>query len=248
MIAEEDSQKCMFTIEQRDNIRNRLLGWAKKDSRFAAGAFVGSTASGLNRWSDLDLTFSVKNGQIIDDILSDWTTRLENDFEAVKLFDLPVLTTVYRVFLFTGNLQVDMSLTPEGDFGPRGAEFKLLFGRITKKHDESPWSLDQAFGLAVHHLVRARICLERNKPWQAEYWISAARDYALALACHHRGLKTAYGRGFDDLPREVLIRFQNTFPTPPVEISSSTPSEGQSIVCLTILKKFVAWLRDSRCN
>jgi hypothetical protein len=109
---------------------------------------------------------------------------------------------------------VDISFTPEADFGPRGPEFKLLFGRVSKGEESSTFSPEHTFGLAVHHLVRARICLERGKPWQAEYWISAARDYALTLACHNRGFKTAYGRGIDDLPREILSEFQNTFPNP----------------------------------
>jgi hypothetical protein len=46
--------------------------------------------------------------------------------------------------------------------------------------------------------------------WQAEYWIGEARNQALALACHHRGLQTSYGRGFDDLPTEVLEPFKTT--------------------------------------
>ena len=59
----------------------------------------------------------------------------------------------------------------------------------------------------MHHLVRARICIEQGRFWQAEYWISAARDQALSLACRHRNLATSYGRGFDDLPAEILEPF-----------------------------------------
>ena len=46
--------------------------------------------------------------------------------------------------------------------------------------------------------------------WQAEYWISGVRDQALALACHRRGLAVAHGRGFDDLPPDVLAQFDDT--------------------------------------
>jgi hypothetical protein len=42
--------------------------------------------------------------------------------------------------------------------------------------------------------------------WQAEYWISGLRDQALSLACRLRGLP-AEGRGFDDLPPELLDLF-----------------------------------------
>jgi hypothetical protein len=55
--------------------------------------------------------------------------------------------------------------------------------------------------------VRARICIERGKLWQAEYWIHETRDQALALACHSRGLAASYGRGLDELPAAVLESF-----------------------------------------
>jgi hypothetical protein len=42
----------------------------------------------------------------------------------------------------------------------------------------------------------------------AHDWISAARDYALSLACRRLGLSTHYGRGFDDLPPAVTDKFR----------------------------------------
>jgi len=60
------------------------------------------------------------------------------------------------------------------------------------------------FGLGVHHAVRARICLECGRLWQAEYWIRGVRDQAFSLACRRRGLNVWHGRGYDDLPAEVL--------------------------------------------
>lgn len=49
---------------------------------------------------------------------------------------------------------------------------------------------------------------QRGRFWQAEYWISGVRDYALSLACLRRGLPTAHGRGSDNLPPEVLKVFE----------------------------------------
>jgi hypothetical protein len=45
--------------------------------------------------------------------------------------------------------------------------------------------------------------MERHRYCQAEYWISAARDYGMSLACVRRGLPAHYGRGLDDLPSEL---------------------------------------------
>ncbi len=43
--------------------------------------------------------------------------------------------------------------------------------------------------------------------------MSNLRDYALSLACRRRGLPTAYGRGFDDLPADVREKFIPAFAT-----------------------------------
>jgi hypothetical protein len=201
----------MFTVAERDRVRDRLAEMGRTDRRLVAGALIGSTVGGGDRWSDLDLTFALADNVTMVDVLSDWTTRLQEEFNAVQLFDLPYQSTLYRVFLFPGNLQVDLSFTPRTDFGPLGPKFMLLFGSSVERGQPKPASPKHLFGMAVHHLVRARICIERGRLWQAEYWIAEARNQALALACHHRGLPTSYGRGFDDLPQDILKPFVKTF-------------------------------------
>jgi hypothetical protein len=50
----------VFTVEQRDALRQRVLRLAEEDDRFVAGALVGSLAvDGGDRFSDVDLTFGV---------------------------------------------------------------------------------------------------------------------------------------------------------------------------------------------
>jgi hypothetical protein len=101
-------------------------------------------------------------------------------------------------------LQLDVSLTPAAQFGPGGPRFRLLFGESVERPSARPPEPRELFGLAVHHAVRARFCIERGRLWQAEYWLSALRDHALALACLRRGLEARFGRGFDRLPADVL--------------------------------------------
>ena len=196
----------MFTVEQRDRVRGRLLELAHADPRIVSGAEIGALAKGGDRWSDLDLTFGVAGGAKVDDVLADWTTDVTREFDAAHLFDLPFQTSIYRVFLLPDNLQVDLSFTPERDFGARGPRFTLLFGEAAQHDAVPPPSADHLVGLGAHHAVRGRICIERGRLWQAEYWISALRDEALTLASLRRGLETSYGRGFDQLPAETLAQ------------------------------------------
>ena len=198
----------MFTVEERDRVRNRLVQMSREDPRLVAGALVGSTAAGGgDQWSDLDLTFGLADNAIIDDVVADWTKRLKSQFGAVHLFDLPYLSTMYRVFLLPGNLQVDLSFTPGNKFLARGLRYDLLFGNGLERDQAKPSPPEHVFGLAVVYLLHARACIARRRMWEAEYCISAARDQALSLACQHRGFKTNYGRGFDDLPPETLKSF-----------------------------------------
>ena len=195
----------MFGIEDRERLRELLIERARSDPRVVAAAAVGASAStsGGDRWSDLDLTFGVAAGEAVEAVLADWTRPLITDFAAVVLFDLPVKSTIYRVFLLPGLLQVDLSFSPAAEFGARGPRFQLLFGDAVEHPEAPPPAAEDLFGLAVHHVVRGHFCIVRGRPWQAEYWIHAARDQTLSLACHRRGLDVHYGRGFDRLPREV---------------------------------------------
>jgi hypothetical protein len=201
----------MFSIEDRNLIHDYVLQLARSDSRVVAGAVVGSLAlSDGDRWSDLDLTFSVADEFSIFDVLEDWTRNVVTEFDAAHLFDLPSGASIYRVFLLPGCLQFDLSFTPASQFGAKGPKFRLLFGEAVETPYIPPPSAHELFGYAVHHLLRARFCIERGRFWQAEYWISSARDLALSLACRRRGLPAFDGRGFDDLPEEVRNSFNNT--------------------------------------
>jgi hypothetical protein len=203
----------MFTVEQRDRTRDRLVEMARNDVRVVAAATVGSLAlGGGDRWSDLDLSFGLAEGTSVAEILRDWTPRLEAEMGAVHLFDLPFLSTMYRVFLFPGALQVDLSFTPGAEFGALGPKFQLLYGAtVERAHIPGPAAAHE-FGLAVHHAVRARICVARGRVWEAEYWIDQVRDVAMSLACLRRGLPARYSRGNDRLPAEVLPLFVEARP------------------------------------
>jgi len=171
-------------------VQARVLALAEEDERVAAGRVVGSLGDGGgDRFSDLDLTFAVADGVALRAVLEDWTRVVERELGGVRLFDLPTGPSIYRVFLLPGCLQVDLSFTPAAQFeAPRAG----------------PPDAGELFGYGVHHAVRARFAIERGRVWLAEYWTSAVRDSALSLACRRRGLSARYGRGFDDLPAEVL--------------------------------------------
>jgi hypothetical protein len=201
----------LFTVEERERIQRHILDLAHADERVVSGAIVGSRANGGgDRWSDLDLTFGLAEGVRPVDVLDDWTSVLAESFRPVHLFDLPFRAILYRVFLFPGNLQVDVSCAPAVQWGAHSPKFELLFGTaIPQPHVPSPDDRE-LFGYAVHHLVRARISIERGRLLEAEHLLHEARNHALAHACLRAELPALYGRGLDRLPDEPRSRAEET--------------------------------------
>jgi hypothetical protein len=195
----------VFSIEDRDRLQDRMLDMASSDPRVVAGAVLGSLAHDEgDRWSDLDLMFAVADDVPVTEVLEAWSRAVAREFEAVQLFDLLSGPITYRVFLLPSSLELDLSFTPASEFGAGGPKFRLLFGEAVEQPWGSPPPAQELFGYGVHHALHARSCIERGRYRQAEYWISALRDHALALACRRRGLDGDYGRDFDELPAEVV--------------------------------------------
>ena len=173
----------MFTVEQRDALREHLLRLAEEDERVVAAAVVGSLAAGGgDRFSDLDLTFAIADRVPVADVLDAWTRTLVDELDAVHLVDLVRGPTTYRVFLLPDALQFDLSMTPAARFRPAGPRFRLLFGETAPGDSEvstppaagdlfipTPPVAADLFGWGVIYALHARACIERGRVWQAEH-------------------------------------------------------------------------------
>jgi hypothetical protein len=232
---ESHVDSLVFTVEQRDALRERVLTLAHEDERVVAGAAVGSLAlGGGDRYSDLDLTFAVADDVRLADVLDDWSRTLTDDFGAVQLIDLERAPTIYRVFLLPDALQFDLSLTPASRFAPAGPRWRTLFGEIAEEHTRTPTPPEAAdlFGWGIVYALHARTCIDRGRLWQAEHYVGAVRDHALSLACLQRELPAVQARGYDDLPAEVLARFDETHTGShePDELHSALSNAVQALI------------------
>jgi hypothetical protein len=72
----------------------------------------------------------------------------------------------------------------------------------------APPVAEDLFGWGVIYALHTRACIERGRVWQAEHYVGAVRDHALALACLREGLPAVQARGYDDLSAEALVRFE----------------------------------------
>jgi hypothetical protein len=210
----------MITEADRNQIRARLLDRAREDRRVTGAAVTGSASRGAeDRWSDIDLFFGVAAEIALEEVLGDWSEFMYQELGALHHFNRQSGPTIYRAFLLPDCLEVDLAFTPAAEFGALGPHFRLVFGEAIERPAVPEPDRDHIIGLAWHHVLHARICIERNELWQAEYWISGVRDHALTLACLRYGQPARYAKGVDGLPSEVTTRFEDAL------VRALTPSE-----------------------
>lgn len=143
-----DDSCVVFTLGDRDRVRDRVLDMASSDARVVAGAAVGSLAHDQgDQWSDLDLTFALADDVPMTDVLEDWSRTVVQEFGAVHLFDLPSGPTIYRVFLFPNCLELDLSFFPRSEFtagGPKFNQASLSAAYAGKVRSPNPGRLSEA--------------------------------------------------------------------------------------------------------
>jgi hypothetical protein len=192
-----------FTVVDRDALREKMLLIARNDPRVTGGAILGSGATDtMDEWSDLDLTFGLKSGVDSKRVLDEWTALLDTEFGVVTHFEIPSGSAIYRAILFRSGLELDLSVTPETNFGPRGPHFKLLFGTANDRKDFPDRSAEDLLGWCWHHVLHANSSIHRKRFWQAAFWLGELRNHLFALKCIRLGLPSANGRGLHLLPSD----------------------------------------------
>ena len=202
----------MYSIEERNNVQNSIIALAKNDVRITDCAIVGSeSVQKQDVWSDIDLSFGFKNGSDISKILEDWNKVMGNEFNAHVLFDLNYRESIYRVYLLPNALQVDLSFTNTDKFGAITDKFKLLFGKSNEREQKQPPDQKTVFGYGVLYALKARCSIEREKFWQARYFLEKLRENLMILKCTIEQLNPFDGRGYDELPKKFLDRISKSF-------------------------------------
>lgn len=227
----------MFSEEERNRLRQTLLDRAKADPRITGAAITGSFAGGTaDRWSDLDLYFGVGGGATRDEVLEDWSGFIYRQYGALHHFNLQAGPAIYRAFLLPDGLEVDLAFTPETAFGARRKTFQLVFGEPAPPPAEAELDPYHLIGLAWHHILHARIGIERRRSWLAEYWIHTVRDHTLTLACRRLGQAIDHGKGFDALPAVLLAEYEQT-------LVRSLESAELARALAAVTERFLAELR-----
>jgi len=194
----------MFSQAERRALSECLVAAARVDERIRAAAVVGSAAAHHDdEWSDIDLAFRLAVGLEPADLGEAWTERMYEDHGAVDHLDVWSERTLFRVFLLSSSMQVDLSFWPWETFAASGASFRLLFGEANEPRPSSSPTPETLIGMGWLYALHARASIARGRNLQALYMVNGVRDHVVSLACLRRGLPAHQGRGVDDLPSDV---------------------------------------------
>ena len=200
-----------FSAADRTTVMDRMIVIAREDARVTGCAIIGSFSTDKqDSWSDIDITFGFRSGTDLKAVLDEWTRILENEFGVIHHFDVHSGSAIYRVILFRNCLEMDLSVVPEKDYGPRNPDFKLLFGKAVERTSFPQPSIEELIGFCWHHILHANSAICRGRNWQAEFWISGIRDNILALRCIRFGEVAAHARGVHRLPATEVVQLENT--------------------------------------
>jgi hypothetical protein len=194
----------MYGPDDRKRIRESIIDFARADERITGGAITGSAASDReDYWSDIDLAFGVSLTADFVETVSDFSRLMYESHNAIHHMDVKSGVWVYRVFLLSNSLQVDLAFAPDGQFGALAQSFRMVFGASTQLAPTPKRDAEELVGWGWLYALHVRSSLARKRYWQAEYMISGMRNQLLALACRRYGLPEGEGRGLDDLPLQV---------------------------------------------
>jgi hypothetical protein len=199
----------VFSVEERARVRDLLLARAEADDAVGGAAFTGSVGAGEgDRWSDTDLVLAVRGDLGV--VADRWTRWLYDDLGARHHWDLPAEARIIRVFLLPDWMEIDLNFVPEAGFGPRGPQWRTVFGQAQPLEPFPGPDRRYLTGLMWNSVLHARVSLERERWWQAEYWLSSARDQVIALACLRLDYPAVHAKGAHLLPDDLMARLPPT--------------------------------------
>lgn len=196
----------MFSIDERGSLRRRIIDRAMDDPQVSACALLGSGARGdEDAWSDIDLALQLEEGPDLEVAADRWTTWLGTIAAVADTLTIRASGALYRVFLLSNSMQVDLSFWPHETLRSTGGAIRPIFGTI-RVSDVRPADAQAYVRMGWLYALHARSAIARGHSWQADMMLAELRNQIIALACHRTGLDPAEGRDAHRLSAELSAR------------------------------------------
>ena len=99
----------LFTVEEREEIAERVSRLLGNDYRIEGVVIVGSLAGQSDRWSDIDIEVIVADDEELSAVTADWVGNLYELLPVVHHFETAFGDTLVRGFLLENLLEVDLA-------------------------------------------------------------------------------------------------------------------------------------------
>lgn len=201
---------AIFSASDRDATLSRVLELLEADPRIEAAVITGSLGRDqADRWSDFDLDAVVADGASCEEVAAEWVERLYRELPVAHHYETAFGTSLVRGFLLDNGLLADLGFTPSADFSV-WAPVRVAFDRTGKATAAAaamePWSPTPDWraeaGFAFHDVLHACTAANRDRRWQALYYLQRVRTRTLALASERHGFESDEFRHVDDLPAD----------------------------------------------
>ena len=223
MVLRVDKSK-LYDAAYRGKVLDELTAALMGDERIAGAVLIGSGAAGFkDRYSDIDLAVLVGDEAKVDEVYSDWWSRIHALFPIIDAFkEQP--RHLYG-FLLNHFLELDVGFQGAAGLYERKPRWRILFDRhgmipSLMKPREKP-TVDQAVAHekrmqdSWYYVLHSVNSIQRGQPLRASFFIATLRDEAVMMAGLSRGLRTGVDSYFEDadlLPEEVRRRIGEAFP------------------------------------
>ena len=101
---------AIFTPQGRDATADGVVALLSGDPRIEGAVYVGSSAGGADRWSDVDLVAVLVAGADPAAVASGWVRRMYDVLPVLHHFETAFGATPVRGFLLADLLEVDLAL------------------------------------------------------------------------------------------------------------------------------------------
>src|SRR5919107_794602 len=124
----------LFTLEEREEIAERVSRLLGNDDRIEGAVIVGSLAGHSDRWSDIDIEVIVAEEEELPRVTADWVGNLYELLPVVHHFETAFGDTLVRGFLLENLLELDLAFDQAEDFAIWGPA-RVIFDRTGRVAD-----------------------------------------------------------------------------------------------------------------
>ena len=215
----------MFTIEEREVIKQKLVDYLLKFDTIQAIFLVGSNATGkADIYSDLDFTVIV-NDDYVEDIWKKFYDVLNNE-QIFRKFKVDFGGNEYLVGMFLKNaLEMDIGFTTLNNFETKNLKRPNLKYKVLYEKDgfKVPVIISRATynGLNIlegadsdiwYNFKNAMFALKRNKLFRCINEIEESRNYIVKIIASFNNLESKHFKQIDYIKEEVKTKIEKTYP------------------------------------